>query len=72
MSDHIERALGRIEGKLDSVGQEQTVIHVKLDRHLQTPHADPKELQSLQRWKWMVLGGAALLSAGVSLAAVLL
>jgi hypothetical protein len=61
MSDEVQRALGRIEGKLDSVLEKQESHSDRLDNH-------GNRLGKLERWQSYTLGAGA--AAGVLVGAL--
>lgn len=65
------KAVGRMEGKLDTGLEQMQRVEDKIDGHLNTPHADPNDVKALLRFRWMFAGAVALMSAAATLAALL-
>ena len=65
MNDSLERALGRVEGRVE-------MVLGKIDVFLETQEAHDKRITKLEDWKAGILGGAAVLGfIGAALAKVL-
>ena len=52
MTDSMERSLGRLEGKVDSILASQSVTQASLDRL-------ESRTSAMERWKAQMMGGAA-------------
>lgn len=57
--DDIQRALGRVEGKIESLGQDLSQFKLNIKEDLTEIKVDVK---LLNQFKWRVAGGAAILS----------
>lgn len=69
---NIERDIGEILAHQENAAGWLKSIDGKLDAHIETIHANPVEVQTNTRWRYMAMGIIALLSTGLAIAAVVL
>jgi hypothetical protein len=62
-NDNIERTLGQILANQENTNGWLRSIDKKLDGHVEKPHADPDEVKANTRWRWMLSGVVALVTA---------
>lgn len=63
MARDIERTLGKILANQENHTGWLRAIDGKMDLHISKPHADPEEVRANTRWRWMLGGLVALISA---------